>query len=104
MMYKEFGDLAPIDIGVELSAIFYPGDITLRRGDGWVHVTTKIPVSTTIMEVIELLISHNTDENFYCLGLFIGSQTCLHIHFVEGDTPKLVLVKSNIPIDGSLIT
>ncbi len=91
------------DLTAEFTSIFFPGQVSVKRGVGWLHITGVMPIAERVTVDVQLTLSVNEDEKFYCLGLFVGKKTWLHVLFTFDEQPRIVIYPSELPKNGASI-
>ena len=94
--------LSPQEMLLHLSTVYFPAELEITKGKDWIHVTTDLPVTKEAQNNVELYMSRNDDERFYCMGLFVLGIAWLHVHFTFDDNPRMYFLTKNIPISGGL--
>ncbi len=87
----------PLDFMVFLTALYFPAEAVIKRGDGWINTEITIPVSPTVGVKLQVYLAHNKDEGFYCFMIFLGNTSWLHAHLFTGDKPELSVVSYTKP-------
>ncbi len=90
-------NLSELALTIAFMSLTDPAILTVKRGSYWVGVLDVIPLNTRLKIQVEVLISYNPDEQFYCLGLFCERTTWLHAHISTGEIPVITVISYTKP-------